>query len=111
MKVLVSAYACEPGRGSEPGAGWHWAAAAAADHEVWVLTHGTNREPVTRALEADPELARTLHVRFVSNPAWLRWLRRDGRSDFMALDRISTTSADIEALGPWLDWAYHSIKS
>lgn len=38
MKVLLSAYACEPGRGSEPGAGWEFAAAAAREHEVWLLT-------------------------------------------------------------------------
>ena len=25
MKVLLSAYACEPGKGSEPGVGWRWA--------------------------------------------------------------------------------------
>ena len=25
MRILLSAYACEPGIGSEPGIGWHWA--------------------------------------------------------------------------------------
>lgn len=24
MKILFSAYACEPGKGSEPGVGWNW---------------------------------------------------------------------------------------
>ena len=24
MKILISAYACEPGKGSEPGVGWRW---------------------------------------------------------------------------------------
>jgi len=24
LKILLSAYACEPGKGSEPGMGWHW---------------------------------------------------------------------------------------
>ena len=24
-KILLSAYACEPNRGSEPGVGWNWA--------------------------------------------------------------------------------------
>lgn len=38
MKVLLSAYACEVGRGSEPGVGWNTAWEAAKYHEVWVLT-------------------------------------------------------------------------
>lgn len=52
MKVLLSAYACEPGRGSEPGVGWNMACQIAKHHEVWVMTSNTHRP----ALEA--ELAR-----------------------------------------------------
>ena len=29
MKLLVSAYACEPGKGSEPAVGWNWVQALA----------------------------------------------------------------------------------
>ncbi len=36
MKILFSANACAPGRGSEPGIGWHWPLEAARmGHEVW----------------------------------------------------------------------------
>lgn len=38
MKVLMSAYSCEPGRGSEPGVGWNVVRQVANYHEVWVLT-------------------------------------------------------------------------
>jgi glycosyltransferase involved in cell wall biosynthesis len=38
MKVLLSAYACEPGRGTEPGVGWNTAWEMSKYHEVWVLT-------------------------------------------------------------------------
>lgn len=38
MKVLLSAYACEPGRGTEPGVGWNSAWEISKYHEVWVLT-------------------------------------------------------------------------
>ncbi|MCP6759820.1 MAG: glycosyltransferase [Fischerella sp. CENA71] len=38
MKILISAYSCEPGRGSEPGVGWSVAREVAKYHEVWVLT-------------------------------------------------------------------------
>lgn len=83
MKILMSAYACEPGRGSEPGAGWAWARAAAQDHEVWVLTHETNRAPVAAALVADPELAQRLHPVFIGNARWARPLRRRGPTRFL----------------------------
>jgi len=38
MKILISAYSCEPGKGSERGVGWNVAREAANHHEVWVLT-------------------------------------------------------------------------
>lgn len=38
MKVLLSAYSCEPGKGSEPGVGWNIAREVARYHQVWVLT-------------------------------------------------------------------------
>ena len=39
MRVLLSAFACHPGYGSEPGTGWHWVGALAdLGHEVTVLT-------------------------------------------------------------------------
>lgn len=50
MKVLISAYACEPDRGSEPGVGWEWARAAARSNQVWVLTRSNNL-PAIRAWE------------------------------------------------------------
>ncbi|EAW38396.1 glycosyltransferase family 4 protein [Lyngbya sp. PCC 8106] len=37
--ILLSAYACEPNKGSELGFGWNWAwHLAQLGHEVWVLT-------------------------------------------------------------------------
>lgn len=83
MKVLMSAYACEPGRGSEPGAGWAWACAAARDHDVWVLTHETNRAPVTTALAEDPALSARLHPVFLHNARWARPLRRKGPTRYL----------------------------
>ena len=51
MRLLLSAYACEPGRGSEPGVGWNWAIALAAlGHDVWVLTRANNRDRIEQAL-------------------------------------------------------------
>lgn len=55
MNVLLSAYSCEPGRGSEPGSGWHWALhLARAGHEVQVLTRPRHQSPIDAHLEAHP---------------------------------------------------------
>lgn len=44
FKVLLSAYACEPNKGSEPGIGWNWAIEIAKrGHNVIVLTRRNNR--------------------------------------------------------------------
>lgn len=49
MKILVSAYACSPYLGSEPGVGWAAVTRIAAHHEVFVLTGSTNRADVEKA--------------------------------------------------------------
>lgn len=38
LKVLVSAYACSPRRGSEAGVGWGWVEAISKYHDLWVIT-------------------------------------------------------------------------
>ncbi|MEO8617233.1 MAG: glycosyltransferase [Luteolibacter sp.] len=43
MKILVSAYACDPYRGSEPGVGWTAVCRMARKHDVYVLTDFHNR--------------------------------------------------------------------
>ena len=44
-KVLVSAYACEPNVGSEPGVGWNWVLKMAQQHEeVHVVTRTGDRQ-------------------------------------------------------------------
>ena len=37
LKVLVSAYACSPYQGSEPGVGWGFVRALAEYHQLWVI--------------------------------------------------------------------------
>ncbi|WP_019502683.1 glycosyltransferase family 4 protein [Pseudanabaena sp. PCC 6802] len=55
MKVLLSAYACEPGRGTELGVGWNTAWEIAKYHEVWVLTRPDDgREAIESELSRNP---------------------------------------------------------
>lgn len=50
MRILLSAYACEPGKGSEPEVGWSWAIVLARlGHEVWVITRSNNRRNIEQA--------------------------------------------------------------
>jgi len=53
-KVLVSAYACEPGKGSEPEVGWQWVHQIARFHEVWVITRANNRLQIEESLYKAP---------------------------------------------------------
>lgn len=46
MKVIVSAYACEPYKGSEPGIGWHFVNQMSKYHEVHVITRANNRSVI-----------------------------------------------------------------
>jgi glycosyltransferase involved in cell wall biosynthesis len=75
MKVLISAYSCEPGKGSEPGVGWNVAREVAKYHEVWVLTR-----PDESGAVIDAELAQNpvpnLHMVYFTLPFWqdsMRW--------------------------------------
>ncbi len=68
LKVLISAYACEPGRGSEPGVGWNVIRRLADRHELWVLTRANN-EPAIRA--ADEDWTCRVHWLFVDPPPWI----------------------------------------
>jgi glycosyltransferase involved in cell wall biosynthesis len=55
VKVLIGAYACEPGTGSEPGVGWNWTLQVASHgHEVTAITRSNNRPAIEAALRASP---------------------------------------------------------
>lgn len=77
MKVLISAYACEPGQGSEPGAGWEWSRAAALENEVWLLTRENNAQKIEAALREEPHLK--LHPVYIDLPKWARFWKRGNR--------------------------------
>jgi glycosyltransferase involved in cell wall biosynthesis len=78
LKVLLSAYACEPGKGSEPGIGWHWAVEIARrGHEVHIVTRANNVDAVERGLAKLQGLRLTVHG--YDLPGWARWWKRGAR--------------------------------
>ena len=76
-KVLVSAYACEPDKGSEPGVGWNWVRQISIANEAWVITRENNRTAIDRALCADT--GNHLHFEYVSVPRWLSFWKKGQR--------------------------------
>ncbi|MBF2028656.1 MAG: glycosyltransferase [Oscillatoriales cyanobacterium C42_A2020_001] len=69
MKVLLSAYACEPGRGTELGVGWNTVREVARYHEVWVLTRPDDgREAIEAELMCNP--VPNLHFVYFTLPIW-----------------------------------------
>lgn len=77
LRVVVSAYACEPGLGSEPEVGWQWALQLARFHRVWVFTRENNRAAILASgvLDNNPNL----HFEFYDLPARLRFWKKGGR--------------------------------
>lgn len=64
MNVLLSAYACRPNAGTEPGIGWNWAVSLAeVCFSLHVLTAGRNREAVEAHLRDFP--CPKLHFHFI----------------------------------------------
>ena len=78
MRILVFAYACEPGSGSEPGAGWMWSRLLARFGETWVVTRANNRDAIEAALEGTLERDRLRFV-WVDLPQWSRRWKRGQR--------------------------------
>ena len=81
LKILLSAYSCEPGYSSERGVGWNWALQISKFHEVWVLTRLSNKEAI------DEELTKKnfsdLHFAYFDLPKWLRFWKKGERGLYL----------------------------
>jgi glycosyltransferase involved in cell wall biosynthesis/thymidylate kinase len=83
VRILLSAFACEPGRGSEQEVGWRWALELSVDFDVTVLTQDRNRPGIERALAAGAGEGRRLRFEYLQLPRPLpRW---KSRWDFLTL--------------------------
>ena len=52
-KILVSAYGCEPFRGSEAGVGWNWVIQMAKKNELYVITRLNDKEKIEANVPED----------------------------------------------------------
>jgi glycosyltransferase involved in cell wall biosynthesis len=69
-RVLISAYACNPYRGSEEGVGWGWVKAIAQYHDLWVITAEFHRADIEKAVAADPEGLSRVRFSYVPHQWW-----------------------------------------
>jgi glycosyltransferase involved in cell wall biosynthesis len=75
LRILISAYACEPAKGSEPGVGWNAVLQISRWHEVWVITRANNRTPIEKSLAKEP--LPNVHWFYFDLPRWARfWKKR-----------------------------------
>ena len=79
-RILMIAYACDPGEGSEEGTGWIWARMLAGVGDTWVLTRpsGASGQGLAEAFEATPE-GPAIHVVTVEAPGWVDRIRIGGK--------------------------------
>jgi len=77
MKILLSAYACEPNRGTEPGVGWNTAVALAQSQQVWVFTSNTHRAAIEAELAIRP--VENLQFVYVDPLGWVYDWSQEGK--------------------------------
>lgn len=65
LKILINAYACSPGMGSEPGMAWNWVSNLAKFCELYIITEGEFREKIE---EVVPTLEHGKNMHFYYNP-------------------------------------------
>ena len=66
LKILVSAYACAPNKGSEPGMGWNFVIGLAKFHELHVIVEKRKWEqPINDFLEHNPGLNDSVTFYFI----------------------------------------------
>lgn len=65
LKVLINAYACSPGMGSEPGMVWNWVKNLAKFCELYIITEGEFREKIEAVV---PTLEQGSNMHFYYNP-------------------------------------------
>lgn len=75
LKIFVSAYACEPGLGSEIGVGWHWVLEMSKYFELWVMTRESNRHTIEPWIKGHPEYS-GIHFLYYDWPKWARFWKK-----------------------------------
>jgi glycosyltransferase involved in cell wall biosynthesis len=66
LKILVSAYACSPYQGSEPGVGWGFVSRLARDYDLWVIVEEEKfRDDIERYCDEHPQFSQSVNFLFL----------------------------------------------
>jgi glycosyltransferase involved in cell wall biosynthesis len=76
LRVLLSAYACEPGKGSEPGVGWNVARELSSKVSLCVITRANNRTAIESSGE---DWIQQVQWIYWDPPKWLTFWKKGGR--------------------------------
>ena len=88
LKILVSAYACEPGAGSEPGAGWNLVREISKTVECWIITRPYHRDIIEKFLAQNPMPG--AHFFYYDLPHWASFWKKGQRRNSCLLLSLAT---------------------
>ena len=80
--ILLSAYACEPNKGSEPEVGWQWAInLSKLGHNVYVVTRRNNKESIENNIKKKKNLK---FIYYDLHPLLIKFFSRKGKPNFFS---------------------------
>lgn len=75
--ILVSAYGCEPLKGSEAGVGWNWILQMAKTNHLHVITRANNQESIEAYLP--PEVKDRITFHYYDTPNFIKRLKNKAK--------------------------------
>lgn len=75
--ILVSAYGCEPLKGSEPGVGWNWVLQMAKYNKLHVITRANNQDVIERHLPV--EVRSNIIFHYYDTPNFIKRLKNKAK--------------------------------
>lgn len=75
--ILVSAYGCEPLKGSEPGVGWNWVLQMAKHNRLHVITRANNQEVIEAHLPDD--LKHQIIFHYYDTPKFIKKMKNKAK--------------------------------
>ncbi len=83
-KILISAYACEPNKGSEPEVGWQWALTLSKlGNQVYVITRSNNKKNIDKYL--NKRFIKNLNFVYYDLPKFILWLIKGNKNSYSYL--------------------------
>ena len=80
MKVLHTAYAINPYKGSEDGMGWNFVTQAARFNQVIAITRENNQQPIEKFMTENPsKIYQNLKFEYFDLPYYLRFWKKGSR--------------------------------